>query len=286
MTRNAVSNLLESLASPNVSAEELRRCAEILDALVEDRGLLAQLSKEERKKLLTAAGRVSRPERDEERRLRRTFKKVHKHQKRSADRAANAKTGIRVARDAAVFVAPQLEATARPEHAYRELKKPKNCYVCKQEYTRLHFFYDLMCPECAEFNYAKRYQTARLDGWVALITGSRLKIGYHAALKMLRAGARVIATTRFPHDSAARYAREPDFAEWRERLHVHGLDLRHSPSVEIFTRYLNARYERLDILINNAAQTVRRPVGFYQHLLEFENRKWSDLPDDVRPLLA
>ena len=270
-----------------VSAEDLRHCADVLSAIVDDRGLLTQLSQEERKRLVVAAGRVSRPSRDDERRLRRTFSRVQKTQERSADRQAKSETGIRAARETNVFVAPpQLTySDSNAETRYRELKKPKSCYVCKEDFTRLHFFYDAMCPACAEFNYAKRFQSARLDGWVAVITGSRLKIGYQAALKMLRAGARVIATTRFPHDSAQRYSKEPDFAEWRDRLRVHGLDLRHSPSVEIFTRYLNARFERLDILINNAAQTVRRPVGFYRHLLEFESCRYGELPSEIRPLL-
>ena len=277
----------DSVQAPPVSAEEMRRCAEVLSAIVEDRGLLVQLSQEERKKLVSAAGRVSRPSRDDERRLRRTFNKVQKNQERAADRLAKAETGIRSARETAVFVAPaQLTASDfNPETQYRDLKKPKNCYVCKEDFLKLHFFYDAMCPACAEFNYAKRFQSARLDGWTAVITGSRLKIGYHAALKMLRAGAHVIATTRFPHDSALRYSKEPDFEEWRERLHVHGLDLRHSPSVEIFTRYLNTRFDKLDILINNAAQTVRRPVGFYKHLLEFESLSWRELPAELRPIL-
>ena len=277
----------ENVQTPAVSGAEMRRCAEVLSAIVEDRGLLVQLSQEDRKKLVSAAGRVSRPSRDDERRLRRTFNKVQKNQERTADRLAKSETGIRSARETAVFVAPaQLTASDfNPETQYRELKKPKNCYVCKEDFLKLHFFYDAMCPACAEFNYAKRFQSARLDGWTAVITGSRLKIGYHAALKMLRAGARVIATTRFPHDSALRYSKEPDFAEWRERLHVHGLDLRHSPSVEIFTRYLNTRFDKLDILINNAAQTVRRPVGFYKHLLEFESLSWRELPAELRPIL-
>ncbi len=277
----------EQANAPVVSAEELRRCADVLSAIVDDRGLLIQIPQEERKRLVIAAGRVSRPSRDDERRLRRTFSRVQKVQERSADRQTKSETGIRAARETSVFVAPpQLTySDSNADTRYRELKKPKSCYVCKEDFTRLHFFYDAMCPACAEFNYAKRFQSARLDGWVAVITGSRLKIGYQAALKMLRAGARVIATTRFPHDSAQRYSKEPDFAEWRDRLHVHGLDLRHSPSVEIFTRYLNARFERLDILINNAAQTVRRPVGFYRHLLEFENCRYSELPAEIRPLL-
>src|SRR5207237_1442059 len=115
-------------------------------------------------------------------------------------------------------------------------------------------FYDSMCVDCGELNYGKRFQTARLDGKVALITGARVKIGFQASLMMLRAGARVIATTRFPHDAAARYAREDDFPQWSGRLQIHGLDLRHAPSVEVFARHLNQTESRLDILLNNAAQ--------------------------------
>jgi NAD(P)-dependent dehydrogenase (short-subunit alcohol dehydrogenase family) len=102
---------------------------------------------------------------------------------------------------------------------------------------------------------------------------------------MLRAGARVIATTRFPHDAALRYSREPDFGEWHERLHVHGLDLRHSPSVEIFARYASSAFERLDFLVNNACQTVRRPPGFYAHLLETEGLSGGDLGEDLHGVL-
>ena len=166
-----------------------------------------------------------------------------------------------------MFVAAATSCWPGPEAPARELKKPKTCYVCKAEFTRLHHFYDALCPECAALNYEKRFQTADLRGRVALVTGARVKIGFQSALKMLRAGARVVATTRFPHDAAKRYALEPDFDAWQERLHVHGLDLRHAPSVELFARYVEHRYERLDILINNACQTVRRPPGFYEHLL-------------------
>jgi len=112
-----------------------------------------------------------------------------------------------------------------------------------------------------------------------------VKIGFQTALKVLRAGGEVIATTRFPHDAAQRYARESDFAEWKDRLQVHGLDLRHSPSVEIFTRYLERSLGRLDILVNNACQTVRRPPAFYSHLLDFEARAHADLPAELQPLL-
>ena len=149
--------------------------------------------------------------------------------------------------------------------------------MCKEEFTELHFFYDTMCKKCGDLNYRKRFQTAPLHGQVALITGARVKIGYQATLMMLRAGATVIATTRFPVDAALRYSREEGYAEWGDRLHIHGLDLRHIPSVEIFTRYVEQRHGRLDILINNAAQTVRRPPGFYAHLIENEKNGFERL---------
>ena len=148
------------------------------------------------------------------------------------------------------------------EQKGERLHSPRNCYVCKEEFIDLHFFYDTLCKKCGDLNYKKRFQTASLHGQVAFITGSRVKIGYQATLMMLRAGATVIATTRFPVDAALRYSKEEGFAAWGDRLHIHGLDLRHIPSVEIFADYVEQRYGRLDILINNAAQTVRRPAGF------------------------
>jgi NAD(P)-dependent dehydrogenase (short-subunit alcohol dehydrogenase family) len=149
----------------------------------------------------------------------------------------------------------------------------------------VHFFYDSMCAPCAELNWTKRRQTADLTGRVALLTGARVKIGYQASIKLLRGGARVIATTRFPRDAARRYAREPDFADWGERLAIYGLDLRHTPSVETFCREILARYDRLDVIINNACQTVRRPVGFYDHLMQGETDPAASLPRAERRLL-
>jgi NAD(P)-dependent dehydrogenase (short-subunit alcohol dehydrogenase family) len=152
-------------------------------------------------------------------------------------------------------------------------------------YEELHFFYDSMCQACGDFNYAKRFQTASLAGRVAVITGARVKIGYQAALTLLRAGATVVVTTRFPRDAARRFAAEPDFEGFEGRLQVHGLDLRHAPSVELFTRYLTTSLDRLDFLINNAAQTVRRPPGFYRHLLDYESRDFAELPAAERQIL-
>ncbi|MDC1352931.1 SDR family oxidoreductase, partial [Flavobacteriales bacterium] len=118
-----------------------------------------------------------------------------------------------------------------------------------------------------------------------IVTGSRLKIGYHITLILLRSGAEVVATTRFPVDSAMRFAKEDDYHEWGHRLHIHGLDLRHIPSVEIFCNFIESKFKRLDILINNAAQTVRRPAGFYSHMMEYEEKPFDQLPEKAQELL-
>jgi NAD(P)-dependent dehydrogenase (short-subunit alcohol dehydrogenase family) len=162
-----------------------------------------------------------------------------------------------------------------------------NCYVCKRSFSLPHRYYDSLCRECGDFNYAKREQTADLSGHYALVTGARVKIGFQAALKLLRAGAHVIVTTRFPVDAAERYALEPDYDVFMQRLQIHGLDLRHSPSVDLFTHYLLQQLPRLDYVLNNACQTVRRPAAFFAHLLAKEAVPVSSLPAALRgPLLA
>lgn len=270
---------------------ELRKSIDFLERLSEDPEKFAQLSEQDRIALTRAAGRLSRPSRDEAKRRTKASQRLARHLARLDDRALRATTGLREARKAKVFSAPKQIAQAHSDsdpsgEPLRELKSPRNCYVCKAKFTNLHFFYDEMCLSCADYNYKKRFQTADLTGQVAVITGARLKIGYHATVMMLKAGARVIATTRFPVDAAMRFSREPDFNTWKSRLQIYGLDLRHTPSVEIFARYLERTETRLDILINNAAQTVRRPPAFYQHLLDSEALPFSDLPNEVAELLS
>lgn len=172
-----------------------------------------------------------------------------------------------------------------PAPAIQKLKRPKSCYICKTPYRDLHFFYSLLCPACAAVNFAKRDQSADLRGRTALVTGGRIKIGYQTALRMLRDGATVWVTTRFPHDAALRFSREPDFDTWKTRLQIAALDLRLLPAVGQFVQYLHDRVTHLDILINNAAQTVKRPAGFYQHLSEIENTPRNQLPKTAQQIL-
>jgi NAD(P)-dependent dehydrogenase (short-subunit alcohol dehydrogenase family) len=227
--------------------------------------------------------------------LRRLAKSTARAQKvaklKRADEKLN-ETGIRALRRRAVTtpnVFPPEGFEPRDVDAddeSREAVEPAHCYVCKQKYSVVHHFYDQLCPPCAELNFRKRTELADLRGRVALLTGGRVKIGYQAGLKLLRAGATLIVTTRFPRNAASRYAAEPDFGEWGHRLEVFGLDLRHTPSVEAFCRELLHTRPRLDFIINNACQTVRRPPDFYTHMMEEETAALSDMPEHARKLVG
>ncbi|MGK2963625.1 MAG: SDR family oxidoreductase [Gemmatimonadaceae bacterium] len=272
-------------------AARLRAAADLLEEIVGDRALLAEIPVEDRNRLLQAAGRVSRPDVIDRRRLLKVSKRKRKAERVRREENVLENTGIRKLRREPVFTtpnyfppAPESDTTREPKT--REVDDPRNCYICKQDYTSIHHFYDHLCPDCADFNYAKRTETADLTGRAALLTGGRVKIGYQAGIKLLRAGAHLIVTTRFPRDSAARYAREPDFSEWGDRLEIFGLDLRHTPSVESFCSELLDTRDRLDFIINNACQTVRRPAEFYEHMREGEMAALSTMPEDVRRLIG
>ncbi|HTM19875.1 MAG TPA: SDR family NAD(P)-dependent oxidoreductase, partial [Kofleriaceae bacterium] len=265
--------------APGDLAAQVQEAIELLERIRDDRGLLAEVAEEQRTRLLVAAGQVARPGPVDKRRLVRAGRRRQREARRRADEALLSATGIRRTRAEPVFPTPAL-AGPRDRHAGHRLSEgpaaapavqaARVCYVCKAEFQQVHHFYDAMCPPCAELNWRKRHQTADLHGRVALVTGARVKIGYQAAIKLLRAGCHVVVTTRFPRDAARRFAREPDASEWTRRLHVYGIDLRHTPSVETFCKDVLARYDRLDFILNNACQTVRRPAGFYDHLMRAE----------------
>ena len=276
---------------PDDAADRLRAATELLESVVADRGLLGLLSVEERTRLLSAAADVFNPDVVQRRRFTKAQRKQEKASRIGADESLLSETGIRALREKPVFTTPNVYppkgfdlASSTPEA--RETLEEQHCYVCKQPYRELHPFYDQLCPPCAAFNFAKRSETADLRGKVALLTGGRVKIGYQAGIKLLRAGAHLIVTTRFPRDSAARYSREEDFADWGDRLQIYGLDLRHTPSVEAFCRHLSATHDRLDYIVNNACQTVRRPPDFYRHMLGAELASTGSLPPEAERLLG
>ncbi|KAA0170134.1 hypothetical protein FNF27_06726 [Cafeteria roenbergensis] len=161
-------------------------------------------------------------------------------------------------------------STAGAGESERVLHSPRACYRCRARFVRLHHFYASMCPACADICWAKRRQTTDLTGRIGIVTGARVKIGYHAAMRLLRCGADVIVVTRFPTDCARRYANEKTASAFAGRLHVYGIDMRSTPLLELWCAWLYRRYSHLDMIVNNACQTIRRPPAYYAHLLDAE----------------
>jgi len=281
-------------AANDAIADEFQITIDLLESIAADRTLLDRLSPEERERLHQAVAKVYHPDPILRRQKIKAAERARSAAQIERQEALLNATGIRELRRRPVFSTPNVfppegfvqDDGEELEPELREAIEPKHCYVCKQKYSLIHPFYDQMCPACGDFNFAKRTETADLRGRVALLTGGRVKIGYQAGLKLLRAGASLIVTTRFPRDSAARYAAEPDFANWADRLEIFGLDLRHTPSVEAFCHELLTTRDRLDFIVNNACQTVRRPPEFYAHMMEGETAPLSDVPEHVRGLLG
>lgn len=279
-----------------VEPKDVDAALRVLSAIAENRAELASVPEPARIALLKAAGEVARPTKAARKQLAKEHRRARFQARRAQDQEKLDQAGIRRARKQPVYVTPSAldsgetsmealntaasELYARPSTPADDgkLNEPRNCYVCKEPFSRLHFFYDQMCESCGDFNHEKRSDSADLRGRTALLTGGRVKIGYQAGILLLRAGARLIVTTRFPRDAAERYAAEADYSVWGDRLQIYGLDLRHTPSVETFASHLNDTLESLDFIIHNACQTVRRPPGFYGHLLDRENSDLESLP--------
>jgi NAD(P)-dependent dehydrogenase (short-subunit alcohol dehydrogenase family) len=270
----------DAVGPSKLSAEALIQAIEILERVAGDRGLLAELNKEAHQRLIQAAERVASPDRKSRKRLVRAIRKreqVEVTQQKAEDERRLARTGIRSSLGTRQLKRPCPPAPFEPdlpprvdasdENFIDRLSVPRNCYICKREYDRVHFFYDALCPDCANLNWERRERTCDLSGRYALLTGGRVKIGYQAALKLLRAGCHVIVTTRFPRDAASRFTAEDDSAAWTQRLQIHGIDLRHTPSVEAFAVHLC------------------EPPGFYGHLMDDERKLAEQLPAAAQPLL-
>ncbi|MEO8276225.1 MAG: SDR family oxidoreductase [Thermoanaerobaculia bacterium] len=282
----------------------MRSATEFLEEVEKDRALLVQVPEADRQRLLRATRQVSHPDPRARRRMVKATTRQRRAEQVQRDESLFQQAGIRELRRRPVvtspnvwppadFVAQDVDLDAAQTVAeQRVLLESRHCYGCKKHYSEVHHFYDQLCPACAELNFRKRTESADLSGRVALLTGGRVKIGYQAGLKLLRAGAHLIVTTRFPRDSAMRYSSEPDFRDWSDRLEIFGLDLRHTPSVEAFCRVLLERDgpdghpQRLDFIVNNACQTVRRPPEFYRHMMESEGAAVDSLAPEQRRLLG
>ncbi len=259
----------DDAGDPALDDADVAAALRVLERVAGNRTVLARLDAETRVTLQRLAGEVARPDLKARKKLQKALLRGEHRARRARDAALRGDTGIQQLRQAPVFVAPlpalpppgtdarawqpTLPDAAAPPAAAApsgqpvvedegpELTEPRKCYVCKTAYRRLHRFYDQLCRACGDENHARRTATVDLRGRVALVTGARVKIGYQAAiLLLLRAGCSVVVCTRFPRDAAARYAREADFPAWTDRLAIHGVDLRHTPSVELLCQRLDA----------------------------------------------
>ena len=267
-------------------AARVRAAAEMLESLAHDAPRLDTLSPEDRRRFNQALAQLFAPDSSTRRQRSKSARRERKAAVTAREAAILDQAGIRALRRRPTATTPNVFPPAEPIEPTEptEPTEPgfsQHCYVCRQPFSELHHFYDQLCPSCAAFNFTKRTELADLRGRVALLTGGRVKIGYQAGLKLLRSGAHLVVTTRFPRDAAARYFEEPDHADWVDRLEIFGLDLRHTPSVEAFCRHMDATHDRLDFIISNACQTVRRPPEFYAHMMAAERAAIAPSSDAV-----
>ena len=288
-------NSLSAAALPDdaqATLESVRQATQLLEAVASNHEILRAVPLEERARFHRAIAEAYLPDPNARRRRVQAAARERVAARIERADAVLSETGIRTLRRRIEFTTPSIFA---PQHALAPPSQDlhegpaidsQHCYICKQHYTSVHHFYDQLCPPCAAFNFHKRTELADLRGRVALLTGGRVKIGYQAGLKLLRAGANLIVTTRFPHDSAQRYAKELDFTDWRHRIEIFGLDMRSPAGVEDLCRHLLKTQTRLDFIINNACQTVRRPPEYYAHLLEGERAALPLMPAEVSRLVG
>ncbi|WP_299883216.1 SDR family oxidoreductase [uncultured Lacinutrix sp.] len=170
----------------------------------------------------------------------------------------------------------EYDGLKQKEQFYQTINIPKNCYSCNKSYNQVHSFYSRLCPDCSEINYENRFKKADLTSRNVIITGGRVKIGYATALRFLRCNANVLVTTRFPASALNLFKEEKDYETWSKNLIVYGLDLKHLKSVELFIEYYKSNYESLDILINNAAQTIKYSDQYYIPIIKKEQMLLSN----------
>ena len=124
-----------------------------------------------------------------------------------------------------------------------------------------------ICDNCKAINNRMRKESCDLSGRFAVVTGGRIKIGYAVCLRLLRMGASVIAVTRYPKIAMQNYMQEADYPSFADRLHIIGFDLLRVDRInELMAQIAELCDGRLDILVNNAAQTVKKSTEYYAEL--------------------
>ena len=169
----------------------------------------------------------------------------------------------------------KLEQIKKNKEIEEKFKNFSKCYICKEKFTldNIHKFYGNLCTKCGDHNYSYRTLQLDLSGRIAIVTGGRVKIGYYISTKLLSYGCKVIITTRFPKDSLLKYQQDPDYEKWKDNLIIYPIDFRIFESTIKFINYIKENFTHIDILINNAAQTLRRTSSYYNYLLPIETKE-------------
>ena len=159
------------------------------------------------------------------------------------------------------------------------------CYICRENLyiNNIHKFYSNLCTKCGDFNYSFRILKINLEGRIAIVTGGRIKIGYYIATKLLSYGCKVLITSRFPKDTLFKYQENSEYENWKNNLIIYPIDFRIFESVIKFIKFINENFPHIDILINNAAQTIRKTSSYYKYLLPIESKKLS--PEDEKKII-
>lgn len=248
-----------------VDTRLIEQTIDILNQFALERIDSSQLTPEQLEQLQRACARISKSARKNRRR-------ENGQARKAADRDAVRETSqVQSRLDQSMSRNEEPNSPTAP--VGRNLKhKSRHCYICRADYRILDKHYHWLCPDCAGFNRSKRNQTRSLAGQTALVTGGRIKIGFQTAVKLLRAGAKVIVTSRFPADALIRFSSLDDFDLWKDRLSFFGLDFRVVQHVLQFVEIIRQKFGRLEILINNAAQSVKRPRDYYREIQERESR--------------
>ncbi|MCJ1458696.1 hypothetical protein MMC28_009070 [Mycoblastus sanguinarius] len=162
----------------------------------------------------------------------------------------------------------------------------KKCYICRFIVSDPHPEYASLCRPCGAFNLAEGglslSANLSLVGRTAVVTGGRVNLGFHTAIRLLRCGACVIVSSRYPRDADLRYRALPDSKGWIGRLRLVGADFRRAKDVFRFVATIKDILREWDygaasksggvlhILINNAAQTLADPIATEKKAIQNE----------------
>jgi hypothetical protein len=132
---NAAADGLES----SELAERLRAATDFLELIAANRGLLAEVSAEDRRRFLDATAHVYSPDAKARRKLVKATIRLRKAARVKRDESELNETGIRQLRKQTVFTTPNVfpppgfsQEDVEDDPDFREAVEPQCCYVCKQ----------------------------------------------------------------------------------------------------------------------------------------------------------